>query len=137
MMSPRQTMERKAEAEAEFISEPIMPEPGGFDTAAMSRGEPGLPEAFVWRERRYEVVRLLDCWKDSVAENHSPSGEKYYRRRYFTVEVDTGDVMTIYAIRHKRSGVVKKGERWWLYALQRRTHAEVSDKSVRKDETNQ
>ncbi|NOG55254.1 MAG: cytoplasmic protein [Planctomycetes bacterium] len=109
----------KNSGHAEFISEPITPEAGTFDTASMARGEPGLPTAFVWRERRYEVLRLLDCWKESVAENHAPTGEKYYRRRYFTVEVDTGQIMTIYAIRNKPSGSVKKGERWWLYTIQR------------------
>ena len=40
-----------------LISEPIEPEPGAFDTAAMSRGEPGLPPSFTWRGL---TVRVLE-----------------------------------------------------------------------------
>ena len=34
---------------AEFVGDPLAPTGGGFDLAAMGRGEPGLPSAFTWR----------------------------------------------------------------------------------------
>jgi hypothetical protein len=42
-----------------FVSEAVTPEAGSFDAAAMSRGEPGLPRAFTWRGRRFEVAEVV------------------------------------------------------------------------------
>ena len=48
-----------------FISEPIKPVEGTFDTAGMTRGEPGLPGRFVWRNKEYTVAEVLEKWKES------------------------------------------------------------------------
>jgi len=101
----------------EFISEPISPEPGTADAAAMARGVPGLPAAFTWRDRRYVVQQLLESWKRSEAYNHMPGGERYYRRQYYRVLVDSGDIMTIYAVRHLKSGE-SNSQRWRLYTVE-------------------
>ena len=45
---------------AEFISEAVRPVGGTFDAAGMARGEPGLPQRFVWRGREYAVMALRD-----------------------------------------------------------------------------
>ena len=49
----------------EFVSEPIMPVEGTFDATGMTRGEPGFPSRFVWREQEYEVANMLETWKES------------------------------------------------------------------------
>jgi hypothetical protein len=40
----------------EFVSEAIVPVAGTFDAGAMSRGEPGLPARFTWRDKIYTVA---------------------------------------------------------------------------------
>ncbi len=46
----------------QFVSESITPSGGHFDTAAMGRGEPGLPLEFAWRGQTYHIVEELDRW---------------------------------------------------------------------------
>ena len=91
-----------------LISEPIEPEPGAFDTAAMSRGEPGLPPSFTWRGLTVRVLECLKTWKVSRPE---PGGELYVRRHYFRIRVDDGSDWTVYRLR--------KGTRhgWFLYSI--------------------
>lgn len=105
-------------ADVEFISESVKPDAGTADTAAMSRGMPGLPAGFTWRDRHYEIRELLSAWKHSESETHRPGGERYYRKHFFKIRVETGEVMTLYALRH-----VKRGEnprkRWWLHSIDR------------------
>ena len=43
-----------------FISEPIGPVDGSFDTSGMARGEPGLPQKFRWREKEFIVSEVLE-----------------------------------------------------------------------------
>jgi hypothetical protein len=101
-----------------FVSEPIRPDAGTFQAEAMARGMPGLPSGFTWRKRHYTICELLAQWKQCEAYNHTPSGERYYRKHYFRVRVVSGETMTLYAVRH-----VKRGEnprkRWWLYSVDR------------------
>jgi hypothetical protein len=47
----------------EFVSEAIKPVAGTFDTAGMTRGEPGLPQRFVWRDTEYTLAAVLQAWK--------------------------------------------------------------------------
>lgn len=102
---------------AEFISEPIIPERGTADVSAMSTGLCGLPASFTWRERQYVIRRVLESWKRSEAEGHRPGGERYYRRHYYRVIVDTGEIMTIYAVRKLKPGESRKN-RWQLYTVE-------------------
>ncbi|GJQ25266.1 MAG: hypothetical protein HBSAPP02_02980 [Phycisphaerae bacterium] len=99
----------------EFISEPITPDAGTFDTAAMATGAPGLPTGFTWREEHHHITEVLSTWKVSEAEDHA-RGELYYRKQFWKVRTDRGLVATVYAVRK-----VKRGEsprkRWWLYTI--------------------
>ncbi|MCK6457039.1 MAG: DUF6504 family protein [Phycisphaerae bacterium] len=101
----------------EFVSEPIRPDAGTFDADAMARGEPGLPAGFTWRDRHYTITSVESCWKESEACDHA-SDERYYRKRYFRVRVDTGELMTLYALRHMKHSESPK-KRWWLFTVER------------------
>jgi hypothetical protein len=100
----------------DLISELLKPDRSSFDAAAMARGIPGLPTGFTWRERHYAIAELLESWKQSEPCDHH-SGERYYRKHFYRFRVDTGEVWTVYALRH-----VKRGEnprnRWWLYTVE-------------------
>lgn len=100
----------------EFVSEQVEPDAGTFDAAAMARGQPGLPTGFTWRGRHYSIVEVLEDWKVSEREYHR-RGQAYYRKHYWRVRVDSGEVMTIYAVRHVKPGENPK-RRWWLYSIQ-------------------
>ena len=83
-----------------------------FAAAAMARGEPGLPKAFTWRGRRFEVVRVIATWKSSTADR----GEKYLRRHWFDVLAATGERLTLYCERQAHNRRRPKA-RWWLYTI--------------------
>jgi hypothetical protein len=102
-------------AASEFVSEPIVPDAGRFDTSSMSAGRPGLPEGFTWRGRHYAIREILDEWKVSEAEHHR-SGERYYRKHFWRVRVDSGEMMTLYAVRHVKTGESPR-KRWWMYTI--------------------
>jgi hypothetical protein len=62
-----------------FVSEPIQPAAGTFDAAGMTRGEPGLPKQFTWRDQHYTVAEVIEAWKeDGPCRNGSP--EMYLRK---------------------------------------------------------
>lgn len=96
----------------EFVSEPIEPEPGVFDAAAMARGEPGLPAAFRWRGRRFVLAHVLARWKTSTPDR----GELYLRRHWFEIACGDGTRMKLYCERQARNRT-KPARRWWLYAI--------------------
>jgi len=96
----------------EFVSEAIVPVPGTFDAGAMSRGEPGLPAQFAWRDKTYTVARLLSTWKTSTPDR----GEMYLRRHWFSIETTTGERMTLYCDRQAKN-TKKPKARWWLYTV--------------------
>ncbi|HPF39332.1 MAG TPA: DUF6504 family protein [Phycisphaerae bacterium] len=105
-------------ASSEFVAEPVQPDAGTADTANMARGMPGLPTGFTWRDRHYEIRALVSSWKSSESHNHRSSGERYYRKQYFKVTVDSGEVMTLYALRHMKAGE-NPMRRWWLQSIDR------------------
>jgi hypothetical protein len=99
---------------ADFVSEPIEPLAGTFDTAAMARAEPGLPRGFRWRDDMYEVIDVLERWKESAPEGGRPGGERYLRRHCFRLRMSDGSTWTVYFTRRTpRSGNRKR--RWFLY----------------------
>jgi hypothetical protein len=106
----------------EFVSEPIKPVAGTFDTAAMTRGEPGLPGRFIWRDKEYTVADVLEVWKE-----HGPckggGPEQYLRKHWFRIRTTTGLEMTIYFERQPRSKSQSK-KRWWLYTVIKRENDE-------------
>ncbi|MEK6643896.1 MAG: DUF6504 family protein [Planctomycetota bacterium] len=99
----------------EFVSESITPDPGTADTTAMAGGRPGLPSGFTWRDHHYKIIEVLEDWKVSEAEDHR-GGERYYRKHFWRVRTDSGDVMTLYAVRHTKAGENPR-KRWWLYTI--------------------
>ena len=101
----------------QFISEPIVPLTGPADTAAMARGEPGLPSGFTWRNQCYAIVEVLDKWKESGPCHHG-SGERYLRKHWYKVRTDDDQIMTIYFERQARTAKQRKN-RWWLYTCGR------------------
>lgn len=97
----------------EFISEPIKPVAGTFDTAAMTRGEPGLPKRFVWRNTEYTVAKILEVWKET-GPCKSGGKEQYLRKHWYRIRTGNGLEMTLYFERQTRSKSRNKA-RWWLY----------------------
>jgi hypothetical protein len=99
----------------EFISEPIKPVAGTFETAAMTRGEPGLPGRFVWRDTEYAVAEVLETWKET-GPCKSGSPEIYLRKHWYKIRTTDNLIMKLYFERQPRS----KGQcktRWWLYTI--------------------
>ena len=95
-----------------FVSEAVTPEAGTFDAAAMARGEPGVPRAFVWRGRRFEAAEVVGRWKTSTRDR----GELYLRRHWFELRVASGERMTLYCERQAKNLRNPKA-RWWLYKV--------------------
>lgn len=95
-----------------LISETIYPESGSFDAAAMARGEPGYPSRFKWRGRDYRVRSLLGERK-TLRSCRSGSGERYVHKHMFTLETESGEIMTLY---RTRSG--SKKDSWMLYTIE-------------------
>ncbi|MHC4212549.1 MAG: DUF6504 family protein [Planctomycetota bacterium] len=103
------------EMQGEFVSEPIKPVAGTFDTAGMAKGEPGLPGRFVWRDKEYEVADVLKKWQE-LGPCKSSSSERYLRKHWFNIRCADGTEMTIYFERQARSKREKK-IRWWLHTV--------------------
>lgn len=99
----------------DFVSEAIEPVAGSFDTAGMSRAEPGLPSRFVWRGRAYEVADVLEVWKESGPERGG-GPERYLRKHWWKIRTTDGLEMTIYFERQARSKQQNK-TRWWLFTI--------------------
>ena len=98
----------------EFVSEPITPAQGTFDTSAMAAGEPGLPAHFTWRGTEFEVERVLEKWK-TVGPCRHGSGEQYVRRHWFRVETTDRTQMELYFDRQQRTR--HRSQRWWLATI--------------------
>jgi len=96
----------------EFISELLTPA-SHLDTARMSRGEPGLPESFLWRNQEVRVVEVLKSWKESGPCTHG-SGELYLRKHWYQLRMEGGTTWTLYFERKSRSAR-DRTHRWWLY----------------------
>jgi RimJ/RimL family protein N-acetyltransferase len=93
----------------QFASEPIAPVPGAADPTAMSHGEPSVPAAFVWREQRFEVARVLST-RRAMGQDR---GDTYLRRHYYEIETADAVRMTLYFERNPSDR--SKRKRWWLY----------------------
>ena len=99
----------------EFVSEPIKPVAGTFEPSAMTRGEPGLPGRFIWRDKEYEVADVLEVWKE-LGPCKSGGPEKYLRKHWFRIRTGNGMIMTIYFERQPKAKRQNK-KRWWLYTV--------------------
>ncbi len=102
---------------AELISEPITPTAGTSDTAAMGRGEPGLPSGFTWKQQRREITEVISAWKHSSPEGARAGGDVYLRRHYYKLKMSDKTIWTVYFLRQSpRSGKAQK--RWFLYTVE-------------------
>ena len=59
--------EAPASCHKEFVSEPVIPVAGSFDTSSMTTGEPGLPARFAWRGAEYEI----EAWRSGRRPAHA------------------------------------------------------------------
>jgi hypothetical protein len=100
-----------------FISEPITPVAGTFDSAGMSRAEPGLPGRFRWRKKEFTVAEQLETWRDH-GDCRNGSGERYVRRHVFRVRTDDGSVLRLYFQRTIGRGKISNQARWWLHSIE-------------------
>ncbi|MBD3367192.1 MAG: hypothetical protein GF405_03320 [Candidatus Eisenbacteria bacterium] len=107
-----------------FIAEEIAVE---FDAEPALEKKPGLPAAFVWRGKRYTVIRLLAEWHDytrrgRMASNMRPEhaerarlrGSRGVGRDYYRVVTGAGRAFEIYYDRAPRSATDAKGS-WHLF----------------------
>jgi hypothetical protein len=101
---------------AEFVSEQITPGAGTFQSGPMATGLPGLPRWFTWRGERHTISAVLGAWKASGPEIGRVHGERYLRRHYFRLGMESGQVWTIYFVRHTPPGGAAR-RRWFLYSL--------------------
>ncbi len=100
----------------ELISEAIKPQSSTFNASRMARGEPGLPAGFTWRDEAFDIVELLQAWKESSREGSAAQGELYLRRHYYKILMSDDSTWTVYFIRQPlKSGNPK--QRWFLYTI--------------------
>jgi len=100
-----------SQSKSAFISERITPEPGSSDVGAMSRGEPGVPKALVWRGERFETARLLLTRRDMGTDR----GDVYVRRHYY--EIETADQLRMMLYFERNPSDRTKRKAWWLYTV--------------------
>jgi hypothetical protein len=100
-----------------FVSEPIIPVPGTFDTAGMSRGEPGLPGKFRWRRAEFAVAQELDRWREH-GDCRNGSGERYVRKHGYRIRTEDGFIMRLYFQRSVGRGKLAPKARWWLHSIE-------------------
>lgn len=101
----------------QFVSEPITPRAGTFNASRMGMGEPGLPDAFTWREVEYEIRGIETTWKESTREG-SAQGDLYLRRHCYKLLMSDGSMWTVYFTRQTpKTGNPKA--RWFLYTIER------------------
>lgn len=111
--APSTPARRADRSHTQFVSEPIRPEANSYAIDAMSRGEPGLPKAFTWRGKRYEIARVEASWKGHGKDR----GDVYVRRHWYDVVTVCGRRMRLYFDRNPgRSG--SRASRWWIYSVE-------------------
>ena len=100
-----------------FLGRAIDPVAGSFDTAAMSRGEPGLPRQFILDGKEIVVAGVIETWKTSGPCRHG-SGEMYLRRHWWRIVTADGATMTLYCDRQAKDRKRPKA-RWWAFSVTR------------------
>ena len=104
----------KLETQERFISEALTPVGKVSETASMSRGEPGVPEAFQWGEDTLIITNTQETWKET---GPCKSGkEMYLRKHWYRLETKCGKTLKVYFERKPRSAKQAKA-RWWLYSV--------------------
>ncbi len=90
-----------------FVGEPIDPDASTMDPSLLSQGEPDAPNAFVWREARYEIETVERRWKTHKMDR----GDKYVDKHWFEVITTGGERMRLYFDRRP-----KVAKRWWIFS---------------------
>ena len=102
------------ETQERFISEALTPVGKVTETASMSRGEPGPPEAFQWGKETLQITKVQKAWKET---GPCKSGkEMYLRKNWYRLETQCGKTLKVYFDRKPRSAKQAKA-RWWLYLV--------------------
>jgi Family of unknown function (DUF6504) len=102
---------------ATFVSEPLKPLAGTFDTSRMSMGEPGLPQKFQWRKRELVVAEIIETWKEYGDCKHG-SGERYLRKHAFRLKTSDNAVIRVYFQRSFGRSSGRVVSRWWLHSIE-------------------
>ena len=92
-----------------------MPE-GGFDTARMARGEPGIPRRFRGKSGVYEIAALVESGK-AYGDCRHGSGERYVRRHIYRLRTTDGRVIQVCFLR-SLGKPARNAARWWLQAVE-------------------
>lgn len=101
-----------------FVSEPITPVEASFDPRDMARGEPGLPQKFLWRKKEFAVAEVLERWKEHGDCAHG-SGERYVRKHGYRIRTTDGSLLRLYFQRSFGRAKFKTTARWWIYSIER------------------
>ncbi len=96
------------------------------------------PSAFVWRDQRYLINKIIHSWPDSGYAKSTPNKRNWrlrHHRNYFVVRINGGRVFKIY---HDR-GVKKDSPRVWilseeLFMSKPRKSVSSKDESLREKE---
>ena len=98
----------------EFISESIQPLTATSLTGRMAIGEPGMPQAFLWRGKTFRIKEVLRMWRKTGACRHG-SAERYVRKHFYRVVTEAGEQMTLYFMRQPLRGK-PNASRWVLFS---------------------
>lgn len=79
----------------------------------MGQGEPGLPEAFEWRDKQHKISEVVGNWKSYSNCLFNPK-EIYLRKHWYEVKTDTGLRLVIYFDRQPRNQSQRKA-RWVIF----------------------
>jgi len=82
------------------IVEPIEVLEGSFDPRVMARGQPGVPRRFRWRDRTFEIGRLMDESRE-VGPMAGGGGEMYVRRHVTRAQTTCGAIVELSASRSR------------------------------------
>jgi phosphoribosylglycinamide formyltransferase-1 len=108
--SSDRTPKEKLPAER-LVSEPVTPVSGSFNAESMASGSPGVPMAFSWRGAEYRVKAMLGERK-TLRGCRNGSTDRYIDKHFYTVETESGEVMTLY-----RARTGSKSDKWILYTI--------------------
>jgi len=94
---------------AHFVSEPLQAGEQLVDASAFGRGEPPLPEHFLWRDEKLVVRAVVRTWRSTNTDR----GDTYLARHWYALALADGREAVVYFDRKARRGAAV----WWLYTL--------------------
>ena len=93
-----------------FVGEAIEPAGEALVAGTMGQGEPGLPAAFLWRERTLTVAALVRVWRSTKEDR----GDFYLAKHWFAFDTTDGVRAEVYFERHAK----RLEKRWYLYTIE-------------------